>query len=133
MRIVSPLLKHVVYPGLSRSGYLRRWAGAGPVVVTYHGILPRGYRIIDPSLDGHLVTAEAFVDQVRLLKSRYNVISPEEFLLWREGESALPPRSVLLTCDDGLLNTLTDMLPLVRELEVPFLLFVSGGSLLKQS
>jgi peptidoglycan/xylan/chitin deacetylase (PgdA/CDA1 family) len=133
MRIVSPLLKHVVYPGLSRTGYLRRSATAGPVVVTYHGILPQGYEARDPVLDGHLVTAEAFVKQIRLLKSKYNVISPEEFLLWREGAVRLPSRSVLLTCDDGLLNTLTDMLPRVRELDVRFLFFVTGSSLVNQS
>jgi peptidoglycan/xylan/chitin deacetylase (PgdA/CDA1 family) len=133
MRIVSPLLKHVVYPGLSRTGYLRRAATAGPAVVTYHGILPAGYEVRDAALDGHLVTAEAFARQIRLLKSKYNVISPEEFLLWREGELRLPPRSVLLTCDDGLLNTLTDMLPKVRELEVRFLFFVTGASLLEHS
>ena len=133
MRIVSPLLKHVVYPGLSRSGYLRRSATAGPVVVTYHGILPQGYEVRDPALDGHLVTVEAFVKQIRLLKSKYSVISPEEFLLWRDGELRLPPRSVLLTCDDGLLNTLTDMLPRVRELDVRFLFFVTGASLLDRS
>ena len=133
MRIVSPLLKRVVYPGLSRSGYLRRSASGGPAVVTYHGILPSGYEVRDPVLDGHLVTAEAFAAQVRLLKAKYNVISPEEFLQWREGELRLPPRAVLLTCDDGLLNTVTDMLRLVREFDVPFLFFVTGGSLAKQS
>jgi peptidoglycan/xylan/chitin deacetylase (PgdA/CDA1 family) len=133
MRIVSPLLKHVVYPGLSRSGYLRRSASGGPAVVTYHGILPSGYAVRDPALDGHLVTAEAFAAQLRLLKSKYSIISPQEFLQWREGEVRLPPRAVLLTCDDGLLNTLTDMLPLVQDFDVPFLFFVTSGSLTELS
>jgi peptidoglycan/xylan/chitin deacetylase (PgdA/CDA1 family) len=133
MKVISPLLKHVVYPGLSRSGYLRRSARGGPAVVTYHGILPPGYNVRDPALDGHLVTAEAFAAQIRLLQSKYNVISPQEFLQWREGELRLPPRAVLLTCDDGLLNTLTDMLPLVEDFHVPFLFFVTGGSLLQTS
>jgi peptidoglycan/xylan/chitin deacetylase (PgdA/CDA1 family) len=133
MRVISPLLKRVVYPGLSRSGYLRRSATGGPVVVTYHGILPPGYGVRDPALDGHLVTAEAFAAQIRLLKSKYNVISPQDFLQWREGKLRLPPRAVLLTCDDALLNTLTEMLPLVRALHVPFLFFVTSNSLAKQS
>ena len=133
MRLISPLLKHVVYPGLSWSGFLRRSASGGPAVITYHGILPPGYVVRDPALDGHLVAAEAFAAQIRLLKSKYNIISPAEFLLWREGELRLPPRSVLLTCDDGLLNTLTDMLPLVLDFRVPFLFFVTGASLTDQS
>jgi len=133
MRIISPLLKHVVYPGLSRSGYLRRSARGGPVVLTYHGILPQGYAAHDSALDGHLITADAFRRQLRLLKSNYNVISPEQFLIWCKGELELPPRAVLLTCDDGLLNTLTDMLPIMRELDVTFLIFVTGASLSDQS
>src|SRR5437667_8110528 len=112
MKVVSPLLKHVVYPGLSRSGYLRRFASNGPAVMTYHGVLPRGYEVRDPALDGHLVTRDAFIRQLKLLKTNYNIISPAEFLCWSEGELELPRRSVLLTCDDGLRNTLTDMLPI---------------------
>ena len=114
MRLISPLLKHVVYPGLSRSGYLRRLTNAGPAVVTYHGVLPRGYALHDPVLHDHLVSTDAFIRQMRLLKSRYNVISPEQFLLWAEGQVELPPRSVLLTCDDGLGNNLSDMLPILK-------------------
>jgi peptidoglycan/xylan/chitin deacetylase (PgdA/CDA1 family) len=128
LRVVSPLLKHIVYPGLSRSGYLRRLATSAPAVVTYHGILPRGYEIIDSALDGHLVTAHSFVQQLDLLKKNYNVISPQEFLSWCDGEVELPRRSVLLTCDDGLRNILTDMLPIIADAQVPFLFFVTGAS-----
>src|SRR5436190_13199967 len=128
MRLVSPLLKYVVYPGLSRSGYLRRLTNAGPAVVTYHGVLPRGYDLRDPVLHDHLVSADAFIRQMRLLKSRYNVISPEQFLLWAEGQVELPPRSVLLTCDDGLGNNLSDMLPILKHFGFSCLFFVTGAS-----
>jgi peptidoglycan/xylan/chitin deacetylase (PgdA/CDA1 family) len=125
MRLVSPLLKHVVYPGLSKAGYLRRAAGAGPMVLTYHGILPAGYRTVDPGLDGNLLSADSFRQQLRLVKDQYNVISPEEFLLWCEAGHELPPRSVLLTCDDGLRNCL-DMVPILQEMSLPCLFFVTG-------
>jgi peptidoglycan/xylan/chitin deacetylase (PgdA/CDA1 family) len=129
MRIVSPLLKHVVYRGLSMSGYLRRSAKIGPTVITYHGILPQEYEAQGVALDGHLITAEAFTRQIQLLKREYNVIAPEQFLSWVENKAQLPPRAVLLTCDDGLMNTVTDMLPIIRELNVPFLFFITGESL----
>jgi peptidoglycan/xylan/chitin deacetylase (PgdA/CDA1 family) len=129
MRLVSPLLKHVVYPGLSRAGYLRRAAPTGPVVLTYHGVLPAGYRVVDPGLDGNLVSADSFRQQLRFVKARYNVISPAEFLLWCEGKHELPPRSLLLTCDDGLRNSLFDMLPILQEFELECLFFVTGASL----
>jgi peptidoglycan/xylan/chitin deacetylase (PgdA/CDA1 family) len=133
VKIISPLLKHVVYPGLSRSGYLRRCARSSPVVITYHGILPHGYEFRDTTLDGHLTSAEEFVRQIRLIKANYDIISPEQFLTWCDSKLELPPRAVMLTCDDGLLNTLTDMLPIVQDLNVPFLFFVTGASLAQQS
>jgi peptidoglycan/xylan/chitin deacetylase (PgdA/CDA1 family) len=129
VRLVSPLLKHVVYPGLSRAGYLRHAGGTQPAVLTYHGVLPRGYKVVDPGLDGSLVSADSFRSQVRFLKSRYNLISPQEFLLWCESGHKLPPGSVLLTCDDGLKNSLFDMLPILQEQGLRCLFFVTGASL----
>jgi len=129
MRVVSPLLKRVVYPGLSRAGYFRRAAGSSLTVLTYHGVLPSGYTSSDADLDANLVTRESFRDQLRFLKEQYNVISPREFLFWCEGRHQLPPRSVLLTCDDGLRNTLTDVLPVLQEFRLSCLFFVTGASL----
>jgi peptidoglycan/xylan/chitin deacetylase (PgdA/CDA1 family) len=129
MKLVSPLLKHVVYPGLSKGGYFRRAARTGPVVLTYHGILPAGYKVIDPALDGNFVSADSFREQLRFLKQRYNVISPKEFLLWCETKHELPPRSVLLTSDDGSRSSLYDMLPILQESGIECLFFVTGASL----
>jgi peptidoglycan/xylan/chitin deacetylase (PgdA/CDA1 family) len=91
--------------------------------------MPAGYRVIDADLDGSLVTPDSFRQQLQLLKRRYNVISPEQFLMWRKSEVELPPQSVLLTCDDGLRNALTDMLPLLHEASLSCLFFVTGASL----
>jgi len=129
MRLVSPFLKHVVYPGLSRAGYLRRVAGDGPAVLTYHGVLPAGYKIVDPGQDGNLLSADSFRRQMRFIRKQHNVISPTEFLLWCEGGHELPPRSVLLTCDDGLRSSLFDMLPILQEFDLECLFFVTGASL----
>jgi peptidoglycan/xylan/chitin deacetylase (PgdA/CDA1 family) len=129
MKFVSPLLKHAVFPGLAKLGYLRRRNGAGPAVVTYHGILPTEYHVIDSDLDGSLVKKDAFLRQIRLLKNEYNVITPEQFLSWFEEKRDLPPRAVLLTCDDDLRNTLTDMVPMLQEHGLSCLFFVTGASL----
>jgi peptidoglycan/xylan/chitin deacetylase (PgdA/CDA1 family) len=130
MKFVSPLLKRVVYPVLHRSGYLLHYARVGTLsVVTYHGVLPHGYQVTDRLLDGGWVTAESFRRQLRLLRSRYNVVSPEQVRLWCRGEASLPPLAVLLTCDDGLANAVSEMLPVLREEEVSCLFFVLAESL----
>jgi peptidoglycan/xylan/chitin deacetylase (PgdA/CDA1 family) len=128
MKVVSPFLKRVLYPALSMAGVFHRTSAPGLAVVTYHGVVPQGYELVDAALDGNLVTAEMLRGQLRLLKAHYNVISPEDVLAWREGQRELPPRAVLVTCDDGLLNCLTDMLPVLRQERVSCLFFVTGAS-----
>ena len=128
MRIVSPLLKTIVYPALATAGVFRRTRASGLAIGTYHGVLPVGYGTIDGSFDGNLISADVLRRQLQLLKTYYNVISPEEFLDWREKGHTLPPKSVLLTCDDGLLNCLTDMLPVLQQESVKCLFFVTGAS-----
>jgi peptidoglycan/xylan/chitin deacetylase (PgdA/CDA1 family) len=128
LRFVSPALKHIVFPALSRSGYLRYTAGAGPAIVTYHGVFPAGYEVRNPALDGNLVRADSLRRQLQFLKKRYHVISPEEFLRWSEEKLSLPPRSILLTCDDALQNTLTEMVPILQELGLSCLFFATGAS-----
>ena len=129
MRLLSPVLHRLLYPTLGVVGYFHAHPVPAVNVITYHGVLPAGYNSSDSFLDNTLVTAEVFQSQLRLLKRYYNVISPDHFLLWvREGKS-LPERATLLTCDDGLLNHLTVMLPILREEELQCLFFVTGSSL----
>ena len=129
MLVVSPILKRVVYPWLANSGYLRRRSdGGGLCVITYHGVLPAGYQMHDRQQDGGLLPAENLRSQIRLLKECYQVVSPDEVHEWLVGEKELPDRSVLLTCDDGLRNALTDMTPILRDEGVSCLFFVLGAS-----
>ncbi len=129
MKFFSPLLKSVLYPGLASAGYFKRRVLAGDLcVLTYHGVLPKGYKSNDAVLDGHLVSADNLRAQLRLLKARYKVISFKEALPCFEFEGRIPQRSVLLTCDDGLQNVLTDMLPILQEEAVSCLFFITGTS-----
>jgi peptidoglycan/xylan/chitin deacetylase (PgdA/CDA1 family) len=129
MRLLSPILQQVVYPLFGRIGYLHSFASSPVSVVTYHGVLPDGYQVTDPFLDDTLVGIASFRSQLRLLKKHYNVISPEHFLGWLREQEELPSRSVLLTCDDGLLNNLTVMLPILREEGLQCLFFLTSASL----
>lgn len=132
MRLVSPFFKRVVYPTLSGAGVFRRAAARGLAVVTYHGVVPEGYDPVDTALDGNLVSAETLRRQLRLLRSHYDLVTPEDVLAWREGGRELPARAVLVTCDDGLLNQLSDMLPVLQQENVRCLFFVTGASVGEQ-
>lgn len=128
MRFVSPILKRVVYPCLAGAGYFRSVARPGLAVITYHGVLPPGYKPIDPGFDGSLITAATFRQQLRLLKTKYTVISPGEMRSWCQSGGELPPRAALLTCDDGFLNNLTEMVPVLQDEGLRCLFFVTGAS-----
>ena len=129
MRLVSPLLKCAVYPTLHRTGWLGRMTPPrGYAVVNYHGVVPSGYKSDDRFLDGNLIEAGMLRQQLRFLKSCYRIITPEELRAWVQQEKPIPPRSVLVTCDDGLSNTLTDMLPVLQEEAIPCLFFVTATS-----
>jgi peptidoglycan/xylan/chitin deacetylase (PgdA/CDA1 family) len=72
--------------------------------------------------------AEGFRKQLRFLKRHYQVITPQEFLQLLRAGKAFPENSVLLTCDDGLLNHRTEMLPILQEEGLACLFFVTGLS-----
>jgi len=129
MRFVSPLLKKVVYPAMHHGGWLKRLAPSGGcAVVNYHGVIPPGYDSRDPFLDGNLVSPSGLHKQIRFLKVHYEVIRPSDFRHWIQNGGVLPARSVLVTCDDGLLNNLLDMLPIFQSEEIECLFFITGAS-----
>lgn len=128
MRVISPLLKRALYPSLGKAGYFRHSRDSFLSVITYHGVLSDNYQVRDQFLDATLVSIENFRKQLRFLKSAYDVISCEEFRKWLIEKQDLPPRAVLLTCDDGLLNNLTEMVPALQEEKLDCLFFVTGAS-----
>ena len=110
MIALSSLLRRAVYPAMSSAGLFSRRLRAGDVcVLSYHGVVPDGFVSRGSPVDGPLLPAQQFRQQLRFLKSRYEIVAPEDFRNWCDGKNGLPDRAVLLTCDDGLLNALTEM------------------------
>lgn len=132
MRFASPILKRLIYPALAWSGQLRRRGGAGPAIVTYHGVLPKGYVVRDRNADWNMVRAEALRQQLKLLRAHYHIIGPEEFRAWCQTGSELPPKSVLITCDDGMQSALTETMPILKEMNLSGLFFVTEQALAEQ-
>jgi len=126
---LSPVIHRMVYPTLGSVGYFHLHSTSAVSVITYHGVLPAGYKSNDAFLDNTLISVETFRQQLRLLKEYYNVISPDQFQEWLRGQGNLPERSVVLTCDDGLVNHATTMLPVLLEEGLKCIFFVTGESL----
>lgn len=75
------------------------------------------------------VRPEYFEQHMKFLKKKYHVLSPEEFsFLLKEGK-AFPPKSILITFDDGYEDNLLEALPIIESLEVPALFFITSAYL----
>jgi len=72
-----------------------------------------------------LIPTAKFRQQMDLVKaSNIPVITMPQFLAWRRGEAELPPQSILITMDDGWKSVYTEAFPIMKELQLPFTLFL---------
>ena len=76
--------------------------------------------------DWMTVRTSTFRWQIDYLKQHHHPIIPLPALIsYLRGQGpAPPPRSVVITADDGHESVFTDMLPVVREYHVPVTLFI---------
>ncbi len=67
------------------------------------------------------------------------VISLQDYLAWRKGETAIPEKAILLTFDDGWKSVYTDAFPILKEFGYPYTVFLyknyvdGGGKALSSS
>lgn len=75
--------------------------------------------------DEMAVRTGTFAWQLRYLGEHgYRIIRLRDYIHYRLGTAPPPPRSVVITADDGRQSVYTDMFPLVRAYHVPVTLFI---------
>jgi len=91
-------------------------------VLTYHRV---EWSDADPAPSpGLTISPDAFAEQMRYIRQGYHAVSAEEVIhAVREGGS-VPPRSVLITFDDGYRDFRIQAWPVLRALGLPVVLFV---------
>lgn len=91
----------------------------------YHHVGPR---VPDPAHAGLSVSATRFEQQVRwLARKGYMGIRPLDWLAWLLHGTALPPKPVLLTFDDGYADFPDHALPVLRRYGFRAVVFVVTG------
>jgi peptidoglycan/xylan/chitin deacetylase (PgdA/CDA1 family) len=99
-------------------------------VLMYHRVLPAGADTF--SSDSICVTPEAFALQMKFLRRHFRVLSIAELAAHLEAGRELPSRSCVVTFDDGWRDNFEHALPILREQEIPAVIFVAtdyiGGS-----
>jgi peptidoglycan/xylan/chitin deacetylase (PgdA/CDA1 family) len=94
------------------------------------------HRLVDKiRYPGTEITPAAFEAQMKELKDRgITVISMQDLLAWKRGEKNIPPRSAVITFDDGWKSQYEVAWPIMKKYGYPFTMFiytegVRGGSL----
>ncbi len=66
-----------------------------------------------------------FRSQMQAIKDlKLNVITLEDFILWKQGKKTIPDKSVLITIDDGWKSVYTDAYPILKEFGYPFTIYL---------
>lgn len=66
-----------------------------------------------------------FRKQMKTIRaSNIPVIAMEQFIKWRNGEAKVPAQSFLITMDDGWKSVYTEAWPVMKELQLPFTIFL---------
>lgn len=113
---LSVLTAPPVYSALQARALRQRPA----TILCYHTLRPD-----DHSLDAWVaLRVSDFRDQIDMLRKSYDIVSLDEALAPSERHER---PCVALTFDDGEIGLFDDLLPLVRELDIPVTIYVATG------
>jgi peptidoglycan/xylan/chitin deacetylase (PgdA/CDA1 family) len=83
------------------------------------------HRFEEKPKDGLALSPADFRAQLQALKDNgIEVISMDDFLAWRREEKSIPPRSAVITIDDGYNCSYHVAWPILKEFGYPFTMFV---------
>ncbi|ACL73453.1 polysaccharide deacetylase [Thioalkalivibrio sulfidiphilus HL-EbGr7] len=95
------------------------------VVLMYHRVLPRDEASKSFSHPGIVVTPETFARHLDILKRHFRPLSLPEFLSYMDSGQGFPPKSCLITFDDGWADNHRYAMPLLRERALPAVVFAA--------
>lgn len=124
-------VRHAIKRSLFAVGYYHQRLSTsvlpGVAVLCYHGIRPSDDSIRFSDLH---VTKATFERHCHLIADTCNPISLADFREARHGGRVLPPRSVIVTFDDGYRGVLDHGLPILERYGIPAAVFVSAAPVL---
>ena len=82
----------------------------------------------------HYVTVDEFKKQMNMIdRLGYTPITFSDYQLFAEGKLTLPSKPIIITFDDGYLDTLQNAIPVLLELNMRAVIFVMGDRSLKSA
>ncbi|MGD9160754.1 MAG: polysaccharide deacetylase family protein [Desulfobacteraceae bacterium] len=97
------------------------------IILMYH-------RVVNPeecndifSTPKIIVTKDTFEKQIKFLSRHYRILSLEEFHGYHSSRKPLPPKSAVITFDDGWKDNYVNAFPILKKYGVPATIFLSTG------
>lgn len=82
----------------------------------------------------HYVTTAAFKKQMKLIELLgFTPITFSDYQLYKEDKLTLPPKPIIITFDDGYLDTFENALPVLSKMGMKAVIFVMGNRKLKSA
>ena len=122
------LKKFLYYTGVMRLFHWVRNRNTFTVVMFHRILSPGDPRWLGADMDW-TVSTEDFRECLRFFVKYYNIISLDILGQATKGSCRLPPRSLLITFDDGWGDNEEYALPILQELNTPFVVFVAGAAI----
>lgn len=99
---------------------------AEAAILLYHGVTKFTSKGVENYSRKH-IDADEFYRQMLYLKNNCTVLSIDDFLELQAANDSLPPRSVIISFDDGFRNNYTTAAPILDELGLPAIFYISSG------
>ncbi|WP_170923693.1 polysaccharide deacetylase family protein [Desulfocicer vacuolatum] len=98
----------------------------GGLILMYHRVLPAGWKGMHLIQPGMYVSTDTFEREMKLLKTKFNVISLGSMLDYLKTERSLS-RCCVITFDDGWQDTFTHAFPILERYKLPATVFLTSG------
>ena len=93
-------------------------------ILCYHRINYKNGLFYDRNISA---SPEEFARQLHYLKKHFALISSKQLNDFYNDDLELPPNAVLITFDDGFKDTAHNALPVLHELHIPAIVFITTG------
>ncbi|MGV8141241.1 MAG: polysaccharide deacetylase family protein [Candidatus Woesearchaeota archaeon] len=96
------------------------------LILAYHRVLDVG-RDFDYDRSNVSASVENFNNQMKLVSENYNVLSLDEFVEYVRDGKNFPKNSVIITFDDGYLDSYSNAYPILKKLDIPATIFLTAN------
>jgi len=95
------------------------------IILMYHGFTNEENHVGVENYQGKHINIEIFRAQIKYITKNYNVISLEQYINYCNKKEELPPKSIIITIDDGYKSNYTISFPIFKEFDIPATIFLT--------